>query len=199
MEISIKLDRPLAVIDLETTGLRPESDRIVELAILKIYPDGKEIQYAKRINPGIAIPPEASAVHGIRNEDVKNEPAFRVIAKQVARILDGCDLAGFNISGYDLRLLQREFERAGVEFSVEGRAVVDDKQIFDAREPRNLEAACRFYLAEEHENAHSALADARMTWRLINAQLSRYDDLPRAPSGLNSLFNRNVDSDGKFE
>jgi DNA polymerase-3 subunit epsilon len=199
MEISIKLDRPLAVIDLETTGLRPDLDRIVEIAILKIHPNGEETQYVRRINPQIAIPPEASAVHGIRDADVKNEPTFKKIAPEVAHILQGCDLAGFNISNFDLRMLQREFERADTKFSADGRALVDAKQIFNAKEPRDLEAACRFYLNEKHVHAHTALEDVRMTWRVINAQLDRYEDLPREPAGLNSIFNRSVDSEGRFQ
>jgi len=199
MEISLKLQRPLAVLDLETTGLRPDQDRIVEIAILRVDPDGKETRYSKRINPQTPIPPEATAVHGIGDADIKHEPAFSQVAPEVAQLLKGCDLAGFNISSYDLRLLQREFERAGVEFSIVGRAIVDAKQIYHAREPRNLEAACLFYLDEKHENAHTALDDVLATWRVINAQLSRYEDLPHDPAGINNIFNRSIDSDGKFE
>ncbi len=199
METSLKLQRPLAVLDLETTGLRPDQDRIVEIAILRVDPDGKEIRYSQRINPQISIPPEATAVHGIGDADVRHEPAFGQVAPDVAQLLKGCDLAGFNVSSYDLRLLQREFERAGLEFSIVGRAIVDAKQIYHAREPRNLEAACLFYLDEKHENAHSALDDVLATWRVINAQVRRYADLPRDPAGINSIFNRSVDSEGKFE
>jgi len=201
MEISVKLSRPIAVIDLETTGLRPAQDRIVELAILKINPDGSCARYVKRLNPLIPIPPEATAVHGIRNADVAHEPPFSKIAREVADLLKGCDLAGFNVSGFDLRLLKKEFERADVEFSTLDRAIVDAKQIYHAKEPRDLEAACRFYLDEDHANAHTALDDVLMTWRVLNAQLVRYGDLPRDPATLDSLFNprKPVDSDGKFE
>jgi len=201
MELSVKLSRPIAVIDLETTGLRPEQDRIVELAILKILPDGSQIKYVQRLNPQIPIPPEASAVHGIRDQDVANEPSFDKVAREVTDLLKGCDLAGFNVLSYDLRLLRQEFARAGIEFSTYDRAVVDAKQIYHAREPRDLEAACRFYLGEAHENAHTALDDVLMAWRVLNAQLSRYRDLPRDPAGLDGMFNtrKQVDSDGKFE
>ena len=199
MEMSLKLNRPLAVMDLETTGLRPDQDRIVEIAIVRIDPDGTTMRYVKRINPQIPIPPEATAIHGIRNEDIKNEPPFKAVAVEIAEFLNACDLAGFNLSGYDLRMLQREFDLAGVRFSTTGRAIVDAKQIYHAKEPRNLEAACRFYLNESHENAHSALDDVLATWRVLNAQLLRYEDLPRDPNGLNSLFNRAVDPEGKFE
>jgi DNA polymerase III subunit epsilon len=199
MDISVKLHRPIAVLDLETTGLKPDLDRIVEIAVLRIDPDGEATRYIRRINPQIPIPPEATAVHGIRDEDVKNEPGFKVVAPEIARFLQDCDLAGFNISSYDLRVLRREFERAGVGFSTQNRAIVDAKQIYHAKEPRNLEAACRFYLQEEHKHAHSALEDVLATWRVINAQISRYGDLPSDPAGLSEIFNRYIDSDGKFE
>lgn len=199
MEMSIKLQRPMAILDLETTGLRPEQDRIVEIAILRIAPDGTETKYVKRINPLIPIPAEASALHGIRNEDVQNAPVFKAVAQEIADFLSGCDLAGFNLAGFDLRMLQKEFDRAGIRFSSAERAIVDAKQIYHSKEPRTLEAACRFYLSEGHEKAHSALDDVIATWRVLNAQLMRYQDLPRDPAGLNSLFNRFVDPDGKFE
>ncbi len=199
MELSIKLKRPLAVLDLETTGLRPDQDRIVEIAILRIAPDGSSSQYVRRIHPQMPIPPEATAVHGIRNEDVAHEPPFKAVAQEIADFLNECDLAGFNLSGYDLRMLQREFDRASIPFLCNDRAIVDAKQIYHAKEPRTLEAACRFYLNEAHENAHTALDDVIATWKVLNAQLIRYEDLPRDPSGLNSLFNRSVDPEGKFE
>jgi DNA polymerase-3 subunit epsilon len=199
MEVSIKLQRPLAVLDLETTGLRPDQDRIVEIAILRVLPDGSTSQYLKRINPLMPIPPEATAVHGIRDEDVQRELPFKAVAQEVADFLNGCDLAGFNLTGYDLKMLQREFDRTTVQFACSDRAIVDAKQIYHAKEPRTLEAACRFYLNEEHENAHSALDDVLATWKVLNAQLIRYEDLPRDPAALNSLFNRTVDPDGKFE
>jgi DNA polymerase III subunit epsilon len=199
MGMALQLCRPLAVLDLETTGLKPDVDRIVEIAIIRIDPDGTTTEYVKRVHPQIPIPPEATAVHGIRNEDVKNEPAFKGLAQEIAHFLDGCDLGGFNLSSYDLRLLLREFERAGVSFSLNDRAIVDAKQIYHAKEPRTLEAACRFYLNEKHEHAHSALDDVVATWRVINAQVRQYQDLPRDPAGLHSLFNRYIDSDAKFE
>ncbi len=199
MEITLQLRRPLAVFDLETTGLKPDLDRIVEIAILRIEPDGKTTEYVRRVNPQVPIPADATAVHGISNEDVKDKPAFQTIAQEVANFLQGCDLGGFNLSNYDLRLLLREFERAGIKFSLDGRAIVDAKQIYHAREPRTLEAACRFYLNEEHAHAHSALHDAIATWKVINAQVRQYQDLPRDPAALAGMFNRYIDSDGKFE
>ena len=199
MEISVTLQRPIAVLDLETTGLKPDLDRIVEIGILRVDPDGETTRYLRRVNPQVAIPREATAVHGIRDEDVINLPDFKSVAPEIALFLQGCDLAGFNVSNYDLRVLRREFERAGVEFSTEDRAIVDAQQIYHAKEPRNLEAACRFYLNEEHAHAHSALDDVLATWRVINAQVSRYRELPRDPARLSEIFNRYVDSEGRFE
>jgi len=203
MEHSLTLDRPLAIIDVETTGLVPELDRIVEIAIVKMYPEGKRTKYHTRVNPGIPIPPEATEVHGIHDQDVKDEPRFSIIAPKVAEMLEDCDIAGFNISTYDLPMLQQEFKRAGVEFSAEGRAIVDAMRIYHMKEPRDLEAACHFYLGEEHKHAHSALEDAHMTLRVLEAQLQTYEDLPRDPAGLQTACSppkgRYLDSGRKFE
>ena len=203
MKRALKLTRPLAVIDLETTGTAPEVDRIVEIAILKVYPNGKKTRYCKRVNPGISIPPEASKVHGIRDKDVKRSPIFRKVARAVARLLKNCDIAGFKITTFDLPLLQREFERADVAFSVQERSVIDVMRIFHTKEPRDLPAAVRFYLETDHDDAHSALADARMTFRVLEAQLLRYRELPCDPLGLHQFCNavnqRYLDSGKKFE
>jgi len=171
----------------------------VEIAVLKICPDGRSYSFVTRLNPQIPIPAAATKVHGIRDEDVRHEPTFRQIASKLAGFLDACDLAGFNILGYDARLLSCEFVRAGVHFSLQGRAIVDAKQIYHAREPRDLEAACRFYLNRDHAEAHAALGDVQATWQVLNAQLKAYPDLPRDPEGLDACFNRCVDSEGKFE
>jgi DNA polymerase-3 subunit epsilon len=191
------------MIDLETTGLAREVDRIVEIAILKFHPDGRRTRYCKRVNPQIPIPPEASEVHGIRDEHVKGEPIFKKIARQVALILRGCDIAGFNVASFDLRVLEREFERAGIPFASERRMVIDCKRIFHAKEPRDLQAAARFYLGTEHGDAHSALADARVCWRVLEAQLCRYPDLPRDVAGLHDFCgwsaDKYLDSGRKFE
>jgi DNA polymerase-3 subunit epsilon len=203
MKPILKLTRPLAVIDLETTGVAIELDRIVEIAILKVYTDGRKTRYCQRVNPQIPIPPEASKVHGIRDKDVKGKPTFQRIARKVAGILKGCDLAGFNIAGFDLPLLRREFERVEVEFSSEGRAIVDSMRIFHIKEPRDLAAAARFYLDTEHKDAHSALGDARACWQVLEAQLRLYEDLPRDPNGLHDFCkpsgDRYLDSGRKFE
>jgi|SRR5579863_179794 len=203
MKQILKLTRPLAIIDVETTGTATELDRVVEIAIIKVYPSGKKTRYHKRVNPRSLIPLEASEVHGIRDKDVRAKPTFRKIARKVADFLKNCDIAGFNIVAFDLPLLQREFERAGIAFSMKDRSIIDCQQIFHRKEPRHLQAAARFYLGTEHMNAHSALADARICWKVLQAQVHRYTDLPRDPSSLhvfcNSVSQRYVDSQRKFE
>ena len=185
MELPISLDRPLAFIDTETTGLRPDRDRIVELAVLRFEPDGEVFKRERRYNPGIPIPEEATEVHKITDADVADELPFRRTAVSLAEILDPCDLAGFNLLGFDLPILLEEFRRAGVRFDVEGRRLVDMQRIFHAKEPRDLSAAVRMYLGREHKDgAHSAEVDARATAEVFCAQLERYQDLPR---GLDEL------------
>ena len=142
---NIALDRPLAVIDLETTGTDPKCDRIVEVSVLKLTTGGEPDHRTRRVNPGVPIPPEATAVHGITDDDVADMPTFRAIAPGLARHLDGCDLAGFNVLNFDLRLLVAEYNRAGMTFPVAGRRVVDACNIYHRREPRDLTAAYRFY------------------------------------------------------
>jgi DNA polymerase-3 subunit epsilon len=198
---NLRLAKPLAVIDLETTGLNPQSDRIVEISVLLIGVDGSRVSKSRRVHPGVPIPPGATAVHGIRDEDVAGEPRFAQIARGFAEFLGGADIAGFNVRGYDLPLLRREFERAGVPFSLEGRAVVDAMEIFKVKEPRTLRAAYRFYCGKSREDLHSAGADVLACAEILDAQLLRYDDLPREPAALDALFraDRNwIDAEGKF-
>ncbi len=191
------------MLDLETTGTAPEVDRIVEIAILKLHPSGREAQYRRRVNPEMPIPPEATRVHGIGDREVRGLPTFRQLAPEIARRLQGCDLAGFNIGRFDLPFLQREFERAGVRFPMKGRRVIDAYRIFVIKEPRDLRAALRFYCARDHSRAHSALDDVRATWQVLQAQLRRYPDLPRSVAALEAWFNSHennyVDSGGRFE
>ena len=168
----LELKRPLAILDLETTGVATETDRIIEIAILKIRPDGTKTRYLSRVNPGIPIPPEATEVHGITDDDIKDEKSFSEIAERVSELLEGCDIGGFNVANFDLRLLRSEFARADVEFSIEGRSIIDAQRIFHIREPRDLSAAARFYLDREHEGAHSALDDVRMTWEISRRRSS---------------------------
>ena len=194
------LERPLAVLDLETTGTQPHLDRIVEIAVIRILPDGRSESRARRVNPGMLIPPEATAVHGIRDLDVAHEPPFHQIAASLAEFLAGCDLAGFNLVKFDLPLLRREFERAGMELSLAGRRVIDAKTIFHLKEPRDLAAAHLLYCGKPLVDAHTAVADARAAYNVLVGQLQRYPDLPRSFDELHRLCNPVdvVDAEGKL-
>ena len=200
--MNINLKRPLAFIDLETTGTSPSSDRIVEIAILKLHPDGTEDFRCKRVNPGVPIPAEATAVHGITDADVANEPAFASYARSLRDFLADSDIAGFGVARLDLPLLEAEFSRAGLEFSGKGRAVVDAMTIFHQREPRNLAAAVRFYLGCDLTQAHSSEDDTRAALEVLKAQLERYEDLPEDVDALHELCNPRgadwIDSEGKI-
>ncbi len=179
MKLPLELTRPLAFIDLESTGLSTTRDRIVELAVLRLSPGGDVVERVRRFNPGIPIPPAATAIHGIRDKDVLDEAPFSARARSLVAFLDPCDLAGFNVRRFDLPLLLAEFRRSGVLFSMEGRRIVDVQMIFHREEPRDLTAAARFYLGRDHEDAHSALGDIRTSAAVLAAQLRRYD-LPRS-------------------
>jgi len=199
---NLKLERPLAFIDVETTGLNPYSDRIVELSILKIHPDGREEYKSHRANPQQLIPAEATAIHGITDADVADEPVFSQYAKSVRDFLEGCDIAGFNVIRFDLPCLETEFTRANVEFSRRGRYLVDSQVIYHKREPRTLEAAYQKYCGKEMVNAHRAEEDAKATAEILDSQLEMYQDLPRDAAGLCALCyqvgENAVDSEGKF-
>ena len=198
----VPLDRPLAVLDLEATGTAPHRDRIVEVCVLKLFPDGRKIVRHRRVNPGIPIPPDATEVHGISDQDVANEPEFKYIAAALSELLEGCDLGGFGIVQYDMPLLRAEFERAGVDFPIEGRRIIDAKSIYHAMEPRNLAAAHVYYCGKSFEAAHSAEADTLATYRVLVQQLRRYPELPHSFDELHRLSNPRqadfVDSEGKL-
>jgi DNA polymerase-3 subunit epsilon len=197
---NLTLDRPLAVIDLETTGLDPQKDRIVELSVLKVSPRGRREQFTRRLNPGIPIPSEATAVHGICDADVAEEPHFEHVADSLLALLNGCDLCGFNLKRFDLRLLYAEFARVGRTLQLEGRALLDPMEIFHRCEPRNLTAAVRFYLGRDHAADHSAAGDVLATAEVLDAMLTRYVDLPRSVPALHQHFTDAgaVDPDGFF-
>lgn len=199
MELNLK--NPIVFFDLETTGVNVTHDRIVEISFLKVYPNGKEEIKSRRINPEMPIPPQATAIHGITDEDVKDCPTFKQIAKSLADQLEGCDLAGFNSSRFDVPLLAEEFLRAGVEFDVSRRKFIDVQIIFHKKEQRTLEAAYDFYCHKKLENAHSAEADTRATYEVLKAQLDRYPDLKNDMAALSqeySSFNNNVDFAGRI-
>ncbi len=174
----LRLRRPVAAIDLETTGIFIDLDRIVEIGIVRVSPDGPREEFHQRINPEMKIPPEATAVHKIGDSDVASQPAFKEIAGKLAAFLEGCDLTGFNLRSFDLPVLGKEFERAGVPFSTEGRRIVDAMEIFHTKEPRDLTAAVRFYCGRRHEGAHSAAGDALACLQVLEGEIAAYPDLP---------------------
>lgn len=184
MQLPFETDRPLVFFDLETTGLDLKNDRIVELAFIKITPLGDVLERERRFNPGMPIPAEATAVHGITDADVANELPFSRTAKSLADVFEGCDLAGFNVRRFDIPLLVHEFARSEVDFSLEGRRIVDMQNVFHKEERRDLSAAARFYLDREHEEAHTALGDIRTSAAVLGAQLARYPHVPRDLDGL---------------
>ena len=181
----ISLDRPLIFLDLESTGLRVDTDRIIETAIIRLSPNGDVTERVRRFNPEIPIPSEATAVHGISDQDVADEPPFSARAKSLLQLLEPCDLAGFNLRRFDLPMLLSEFRRSGLTFDVGDRKIIDIQMIFHREEPRDLGAAVRFYLNRELEDAHSAMADIRATAAILSAQLEQYPDLPRDLEELN--------------
>lgn len=184
---ALPLRRPLAFLDLETTGISVERDRIIELALLVVHPDGREDENVFRVNPGMPIPPDASRIHGISDRDVTGRPPFAAFAPTIAVLLTGCDLAGFNIVSYDLPLLENEFRRCGLVWQRSDRSLIDVMRLFHRKERlerRDLAAAVRFYCGRDHIGAHSALADARATAEVLRRQLERYRELPREIAAL---------------
>jgi DNA polymerase III subunit epsilon len=175
--MNLNLKRPIACVDLETTGVSVNHDRIVEISIVKIHPDGKREIKTRRMNPTIAIPAGASDVHGIFDADVADEPTFKELANGIKQFLDNCDLCGFNSNKFDFPILTEEFLRAGIEVNFRDRNLVDVQQIFFKKEPRSLSAAYQFYCNKEMINAHSAEADAIATLEILFAQINKYDDL----------------------
>jgi DNA polymerase-3 subunit epsilon len=184
---SLELVCPLAFFDLETTGTDVAADRIVEIAVLKLLPDGTEKTLHTLINPCVPIPASASEVHGICDGDVQGKPTFGQIAERLAQFLNGCDLAGFNVMRFDLPLLKAEFGRAGLAWSEGNHKLIDAYVVYQEKERRDLTSAVKFYCSEEHADAHSALADARATRRVLEAQVRRYPDLPSSVEGLDTF------------
>lgn len=174
--MELKLNRPLAFLDLETTGLKIAVDRIVEISIVKAMPNGERKTKTMRLNPTIPISEESESIHGISNEDVANEPTFADVAKELNQFLQGCDLAGYNSNKFDIPLLVEEFLRADIDFDIKNRKLIDVQNIFHKMEPRTLVAAYRFYCDKDLSNAHSAEADTIATLEVLEAQLSKYED-----------------------
>ncbi|MDR3194582.1 MAG: 3'-5' exonuclease [Tannerella sp.] len=198
--MQLNLANPLIFFDLETTGINISKDRIVEISILKVFPNGKEESKTRRINPEIPIPLEATKIHGITDEDVKDCPTFKTIAKSLAALIEGCDLAGFNSNRFDIPLLVEEFLRAGVEIDLNKRKFIDVQTIFHKMEQRTLAAAYRFYCSKELDNAHSAESDTKATYEVLKSQLDKYPDLQNNIKYLSefSSFTNNVDFAGRM-
>lgn len=185
----LKLDRPLAVFDIESTGINPRSDRIIELAAIRVEPDGRRVKKHWLLNPGVPIPIESTAVHGITDEAVAHCPKFGDVAAEILAFFQGCDLGGFNHTRFDIPLLVEEFLRVSVTFDVDSRRIIDAQRIFHKREPRDLTAAVKFYCGEAFQDAHGAEADTEATLRVLEGQFRKYPDLPRDPDELDKLLN----------
>ena len=199
--MQLNLRNPLVFFDLETTGINIVKDRLVEISFVKVHPNGKEECKTRRINPEMPIPPESTAIHGITDEDVKDCPTFKEIAKSLAAQIEGCDLAGYNSNRFDIPLLVEEFLRAGVDIDLNKRKFVDVQTIFHKMEQRTLSAAYKFYCDKSLENAHTAEADTMATYEILKAQLDRYpDDLQNDIEFLSkySSFTNNVDFAGRM-
>ena len=198
MELNLK--NPLIFFDLETTGVNISKDRIVEISLIKVMPSGQEIEKTLRINPEMPIPAEATAVHHIIDEDVKNAPTFKQVAKELGKFFEGCDIAGFNSNKFDIPLLMEEFLRADVNVDLSRHRFIDVQTIFHKMEQRTLVAAYKFYCGKNLEDAHSANADTKATYEVLKAQLDRYPELKNDVEFLStfSTHNRNVDLAGRI-
>jgi DNA polymerase-3 subunit epsilon len=198
--MKLNLKNPIIFFDLETTGINVAADRIVELSYLKIDLQGNETSKTILINPTIPIPPQSTEIHGIRDEDVKDAPTFASLAKNLSREFEGCDLAGYNSNKFDIPLLAEEFLRADVDIDLQKRKFIDVQIIFMKMEQRTLSAALKFYCDKDLENAHSAEADTRATYEILQAQLDRYPDLQNDMASLAefSSHNNNADLAGRI-
>lgn len=173
--MKLNLRTPLCFFDLETTGINISNDRIIEIAVIKMLPDGEVVRKTNVLNPTIPIPAESSAIHGLKDEDVKDKPSFKEVAKEYARFFEGADLAGFNILKFDIPMLVEEFLRADVDFDYSRKKIVDAQKIFHLMEKRTLSAAYRFYVNKEIQNSHTAEADTQATMEVLLAQVEKYE------------------------
>ena len=213
--MNIVKDRPIVFFDLETTGVNIMTDRIIEISVVKIFPDGRREVKTRLVNPEMHIPEESTQIHGISDEDVKDAPTFKAISKNFFIYLEDCDLGGYNIIKFDIPMLAKEFSRAGLHFSTEGRRIADAYNIFCRMEPRNLSAAYRFYCGKKMEDAHSAEADTLATVAVFEAQMEKYsnadpaafpEEITEFPADLdavhafcNQFSADNIDPDGRFK
>lgn len=178
--MNLNLNKPIVFLDLETTGINITTDRIVEIALIKVQPTGEQLKKRKLINPQMPIPASSSAVHGITDEMVKDAPTFKAVANELKQFLEGCDIGGYNSNRFDIPMLVEEFLRAGIDFKVEGRKLVDVQRIFHLMEQRTLSAAYKFYCDKTLDDAHSAEADAMATWEVLCAQIDRYPNIGKS-------------------
>ncbi len=184
----LTLDKPLIVFDIESTGVSPRKDRIIELAAIKVLPDGTEESKCWLLNPTVSIPPETTAIHGISDEIVANCPTFADKAAEIFAFFKGCDLSGFNADRFDIPCLEEEFARVGMNFAPSQRRHVDVQRIYHRMEPRDLSAAVRFYLGRDHAGAHGAEADTRATLEVLKAQMARYEELPKTTAEMDEFL-----------
>jgi len=193
--MSLVLKKPIVFFDLETTGVDVAKDRIVEISILKLHPDGKKEVKTRRVNPEMPIPKSSSEIHGIYDEDIKEEPTFKSMAKSLVAFIGNSDMAGFNSNKFDVPLLAEEFLRVGVDFEMDNRSLVDVQNIFHKMEQRTLVAAYKFYCGKDLTNAHSAEADNIATYEVLVAQIERYDELENNVSFLSEFSRRTNNAD----
>lgn len=198
--MELNLTRPIIFFDLEATGINITRDKIVEISYIKVFPDGKEESKTMRLNPEIPIPRESTAVHHITNDDVKDAPRFEDVAKDLAKVFDGCDVAGFNSNRFDVPMLEQQFLSAGVDFDFSKCKFIDVQTIFHKMEQRNLVAAYKFYCGKDLSDAHSASGDTHATYEVLKSQLDRYPDLQNNVDFLSkfSSQNRNLDLAGRM-
>lgn len=185
--MKLNLTKPIVFFDLETTGISIATDRIVEISILKVFPNGNKESKTWLVNPEIEIPAESTAVHGITNEKVVTEPTFKELAPKVNEMIEGCDLAGFNSNRFDIPLLAEELMRAGIDFDMSERKAIDVQVIFHKKEQRTLSAGYKFYCGKDLEDAHSAEADTNATYEILLAQLDKYDDIENSVEALSEF------------
>ena len=184
--MKLKLEKPIVFFDLETTGVNIGTDRIVEISILKVFPNGNKESKTWLVNPEMEIPKDSSDIHGITNEKVVAEPTFKELASKVSELIAGCDLAGFNSNRFDIPLLAEELMRAGIDFDMNDRKAIDVQVIFHKKEQRTLSAGYQFYCGKELEGAHGAEADTNATYEILLAQLERYEDIGNSVSELSN-------------
>lgn len=185
----LNMTRPIAVFDVESTGLNPRLDRIIELSAIRIECDGRRRDKCWRINPGIPIPPETTQIHHITDADVADKPTFAGCVDEIDAFFDNCDLAGYNLLHFDIPILEEEFLRAGRDLCAGSRHVLDAQKIFHKKEPRDLSAALKFFCGREHDKPHSAMDDAEATLDVIIGQFEKYADLPKTVAGIEKEFN----------